>query len=325
MHLRLFGALGMKKLKIIASAASIGLLAAVIALSDPAALLRTASEANKAYIGAAFAVSALSVCFRVLKWKILVGVDYFTLFPVQLFGMTVSNFTPGKAGEPAKALALKTVTGIPVARSLATVIWERIMDILVLLVLSAAFMQGASLGGDLLRFSYAGMGIFAAAFLLLLLVLTSRRFGGSLFAMLRRLPPLKGLSSGFLETFYGTSFPKSVLAKSFLVTAVPWILDAFVLYLVLLSLGLEMPVIALAGVISISTIIGVASSLPGGIGSMEAVASLLLTSLGIAGVTAVAAILIFRAATFWFGSLLGALSFLYISRKYDMRAERLFK
>src|SRR3989344_3203464 len=238
MHLRLFGALGMKKLKIIASAASIGLLAAVIALSDPAALLRTASEANKAYIGAAFAVSALSVCFRVLKWKILVGVDYFPLFPVQLFGMTVSNFTPGKAGEPAKALALKTVTGIPVARSLPTVIWERIMDILVLLVL------------------------------------TSRRFGESLFAMLRTLPPLKGLSSGFLETFYGTSFPKSVLAKSFLVTAVPWILDAVVLYLVLLSLGLEMPVIALAGVISISTIIGVASSLPGGIGSMEAVASL---------------------------------------------------
>ncbi|MBI4019201.1 MAG: flippase-like domain-containing protein [Candidatus Aenigmarchaeota archaeon] len=315
----------MNKLKIIASAASIGLLAAVIWLSDPAALLRTVSEANKVYIGAALAASALSVCFRVLKWKILVGVDYFTLFPVQLFGMTISNFTPGKAGEPAKSLALKTVTGIPIAKSLPTIMWERIMDILVLLLLSAAFMQSASLSADLLRFSYAGIGIFAAAFLTLLLVLTRRKFGEKFFGMLRTLPPLRGISSGFLETFYGTSFSKSVLIKSFLATIVPWVLDAIVLYLVLLSLGQELPLIALAGVISISTIIGVASSLPGGIGSMEAVASLLLASLGVNSVTAVAAILIFRAATFWFGSLLGALSFIYISRKYDMQAERLIK
>ncbi|HLD83641.1 MAG TPA: lysylphosphatidylglycerol synthase transmembrane domain-containing protein [archaeon] len=313
----------MHKLKIIGGAASIVLLAAVIWLSNPEALFHTAAGANKIYIAAGLCVSVASVCFRVLKWKILVGVDYITLFPVQLFGMTVSNFTPGKAGEPAKALALKSVTGIPVSKSLPTIIWERVMDILVLLLLSVAFMHGAALSGDLLRFSYAGIGIFAAAFLLLLLVLTSRRFGEKFFGALRRFPPLKSLSRGFLETFYGTSFSKTTLAKSLIITAVPWVLDGVVLYLVLLSLGQNAAIISLAGIISISTIIGVASSLPGGIGSMEVVASLLLASLGIPSVTAVAAVLIFRAATFWFGSLLGALSFLYISRKYDMSAERL--
>ena len=85
------------------------------------------------------------------------------------------------------------------------------------------------------------------------------------------------------------------------------------------------PITLLLGVISISTILGVASSLPGGLGSVEAISSLLLISLGVVNTEAVAVILVFRALTLWFGSFVGGLSFLYLNSKIDLTLKELSK
>lgn len=310
----------MSKFKIAAAAVSAALLAWIVWTSNPAKLAQLLAEADKRYIAAALGVSVVSMAFRVLKWKFLVNAPFFTLLPVQLFGMTLSNFTPGKMGEPAKALLLKARTGIPVSKSLPSIVWERILDVIVLLAFATLFMFSVPLSGNLAVFSYLGVALFAAAMLAAALIIAKRSVGEKIFSVAGRLPFLRKASRDFVDTFYSVSFSRSSLAKSFTATAIPWALDALVLWLIVISLHQNIPYVLLMGVMSVSTIVGVASSLPGGIGSMETVASLLLSSLGMPGAIAITAVLLFRAATFWFGSAVGALSFLYLSRKLDMRA-----
>ncbi|MBI4014802.1 MAG: flippase-like domain-containing protein [Candidatus Aenigmarchaeota archaeon] len=310
----------MSKFKIAAAAMSVALLAWIVWISNPAELARLLAEADKRYIAAALGVSVISMAFRVLKWKCLVGAPFFVLAPVQLFGMTLSNFTPGKMGEPAKALLLKARTGIPVSRSLPSIVWERILDVTVLLSFAALFMFNVPLSGSLAVFSYIGVSLFAAAMLFAASIIAKRSVGERMFSIAGRLPFLKKASNDFVNTFYSVSFSRSSLLQSFASTAVPWALDALVLWLALAALHQNVSYVMLMGVVAISTIIGVASSLPGGIGSMETVASLLLSSLGVPAATAIASVFLFRAATFWFGSAVGALSFLYLSRRLDVRA-----
>jgi glycosyltransferase 2 family protein len=270
-------------------------------------------------------ISILSLGLRVLKWKILVDVDYKTLIPIQLFGMTLSNFTPGKVGEPAKTLILRASTGTPVSKSLPTVIWERVLDIIVLLLLSSLFLQSATLTTDVLNFSYIGIGIFLAILVLAVSVLLHKGVGEKLFSLLRKLPLLKKINEDFIDSFYSNNFKKRKLIFSFIVTLGAWVLDSAILYLMLLSLGFEISILVLAGVIAISTIIGVASALPGGLGTSEAISSLLLISLGVPNVEAVAAVFLFRALSLWFGSFTGGLSFIYLSKKLDLNLKELIK
>ncbi len=309
----------MSKFKLAAAAISVALLAWIVWTSNPAELARLLATADKRYIAAALCVSVVSMAFRVLKWKFLVNAPFFILVPVQLFGMTLSNFTPGKMGEPAKALLLKARTGIPVSRSLPSIVWERILDVIVLLSFAALFMFNVPLSGNLAVFSYIGVSLFTIAMLIAGAIIAKRSIGEKIFSLAGRLPFLRKVSNEFINTFYSVSFSRSSLLQSFAATAAPWALDALVLWLAVASLHQSVPYVLLMGVVAISTIIGVASSLPGGIGSMETVASLLLTSLGVPATTAVASVLLFRAATFWFGSAVGALSFLYLSRRLDVR------
>lgn len=315
----------MEKFKTVTALLSVILLATIVWFSSPIKLLETVSAANKMHILVAFVLSLVSIAFRVLKWKILIGVSYFRLFPVQLFGITLSNFTPGKVGEPVKCFLLRSLTGIPVSRSLPTVIWERAMDIIVLISFSILFLNAVSLSGEILRFSYIGVGIFFFFLITALFILTNENFGKKIFGLASVLPFLNKVDDSFITRFYVNKVENKTLLKSFVITTVPWLIDALILYIILLSLNQSLPIILLLGVIAISTIIGVASSLPGGIGSMEAVASLLLVSQTVEGTTAVATVLLFRAVTFWFGSFLGGLSFVYLSKKIDMNIPNMLK
>ena len=98
-----------------------------------------------------------------------------------------------------------------------------------------------------------------------------------------------------------------------------WILDGVVFYLTLTAIGVTINPIILAGIIALSVLIGVASTLPGGLGSTEAVMILLLGILGVQSTTAVAGVMISRFISFWYGTLIGGLSFVYLSKKIDMK------
>ena len=68
-----------------------------------------------------------------------------------------------------------------------------------------------------------------------------------------------------------------------------------------------------------SVMIGIASSLPGGLGTTEVVMTFLLGLNGVESSIAVAASITFRFMTIWFVNLLGGISFIYMSRKFEIK------
>ena len=179
----------MKKLKMLPFAISVVIIAAIIFFSNPYQIYLSITKVNKLFIAVALGFSVLNVLLRVLKWKVFIeGVRFFELFPVQIFGMTLSNFTPGKIAEPAKSVVLRAVSGIPVSVSLPTVIWERINDIIAVIIFSFVAIQALSIKSNLFVISVLCMTAFIVLISLLVVMMRNRRLGNRIFGILKRLP-----------------------------------------------------------------------------------------------------------------------------------------
>ena len=176
--------------KIVPILVGLFILLLIIWFADPVVIISHFSKSDMKYIAIAFAVSNVLVLLRVVRWKVLLsGVGFTELFPVQLLGMSISNLTPGKIGEPAKALILKMRKGIAVSESLPTIIWERIIDVSILILLSFAAVQFISSGSRLFTLGLVGVCLFALLIIILLLILYNRGFGMRVVSFLRRWAP----------------------------------------------------------------------------------------------------------------------------------------
>jgi uncharacterized protein (TIRG00374 family) len=299
------------------------LLAAAIVISmifyaNPARVANLLSKSNLSLLFLAFVVSNIAIIFRVMKWKVLAGdASFRQLVPVQLFGMASSNFTPGKIGEPIKAIVLKSITGRTVSSILPSIIWERIIDLAVLIILSIGLFFSLSVSG----FYYFGIiGLIAAVALIILLVLflKNEKAGNMAWNLAFKIPVLKRLPREFIKSFYRSKTEKSSIVYSFVFTACSWILEGFIIYLTFRALGVNLlnPLL-LAMIFAFATVLGIISMLPGGLGSTDFVLALLLTSFGAEPSAAITGILISRLLSVWYVNLLGTFSFFYFSRKIN--------
>ena len=299
---------------------SIALITAIIWYANPILLVNVLSKANISFVFLALGITLISLSLRVLKWKVLLnGVGFMELYPIQVLGMTISNFTPGKVAEPVKAIILKMRKNIDVSASMPSIIWERIMDIIVIVILSIIAINLLSVNSKFFIAGFAGIAIFSAIIIISLVVLYSRKFGMKIFGLTRRLPILKKLPENFMELFYKVQIKKTSLLKCFVLTIIPWSIEGLTFYFVFLSLGVSLNPIILAGIVALSVMIGVVSSLPGGLGTTEVVMILLLGVSGVESTTAIAGVMLFRFVSFWFGAFLGGLSFVYLSKKIDLK------
>ena len=107
-----------------------------------------------------------------------------------------------------------------------------------------------------------------------------------------------------------------------IITLLAWLLDGLTFYLVLLSFSVNLPVSAIflmSCVLSLSILIGLLSTLPGGIGGTEVVMVVLLMSMGVEQVIAVSTVILGRFITLGYSMILGYASFLYLSKKIDIK------
>lgn len=309
----------MRKYKLAMLCISLLILAAVVYYSNPAVLAGLLAASDHRFILIGFIISLAAILLGVLKWQVLLkGVKFRELVPVQILGFTISNFTPGKAAEPAKALILKAVKDMPVSSSLASIIWERVMDVIVLILLSTAAIGTLSLGSNFVLAAF-GVSVFAVIIVVSIGVLYSERFGRKLFSLVRKLPVLNRLPDSFMDKFYKTRISRRSLASSFIISFVTWIILGFVLYFSLLAFGVEISPVVLSGIVALSIVIGIASSLPGGLGTTEVVMIFLLGIVGVNPAIAAAGALTFRLMTIWFVNVMGGISFVYLSRRFDIK------
>ena len=303
------------KFKAILFLISFFLLSFIIWNSNPIVLFSLIQNSNKIYIFLGLVVSLFVISLRVLKWKFLLNdVNFFDLYPIQLFGITISNFTPGKIGEPFKAFLLKMTKGFNVSKTLPTILWERILDILVLLGFSFFIINFINF--DFLIYpTIISILIFLIVVIFFLVILKNKNFGTKVFKFFKKIPFFKNISENFIDTFYKSKIKNRKIIYSFFTTLSAWLFEGFVIYFAFLSLGVDKNPLFFSSLVAISVLIAVASSLPGGLGSFEIVSVLILTNIGIENSLATAGIVLYRFLSFGLSSFIGFLSFIYL-RKY---------
>lgn len=211
--------------------------------------------------------------------------------------------TPGKAGEGIRSLFLKKDYNVPIATSLASLVTERLSDLLAMLLLAQLILT--------LSDRYQSLMIATASLTLLLIIILRSQ------AIISRLKHLINVNKHHLvQRFCGSiinllSECQSILGHrifygTFLISLIAWGAEAFAFsYLVSLLGYSDISWIATAGIYSIAVIAGAISFLPGGLGSTEAVMFALLITAGVSAPDATCATIVCRLATLWFAVVLG--------------------
>jgi len=305
---------------IISLVLSLLILAAIVWYSDPVKLITMMATINPIYIIAGLILSTISLFIRVMRWKVLLkDVTFSEIWPIQLFGMAVSNLTPGKIAEPIKAIVLKVRKNIPVSTSLQSIMWERIIDVIILILFSMVAINIISLGTNFFYLGIISIIIFIILIALILAVMKYQAFGFKIIHFLRRFPVLKNISDDFIRNFYETKTLRKSLILCFALTLIAWILDGLSFYLIFIALGMNITFLATISLVSFALLISIVSFLPGGLGSFEVIMVVFLGMFGVTASTATAGVLLARFVTIWYSLLLGGFAFIYLSKVINMK------
>ena len=250
------------------------------------------------------ALVCLGLFLRGLRWRYYV---LYLAWPIP-FWPSITAFmasfaltaTPGKAGEVVKAGLLRSRYNIPMADTTGVLLVERLEDLLAVMILAAG-------GLTLLANAWLYFIICLAAVAGITVFVTQEKLHRSFFAQLARFPRLKpGVDKALelLETGQRLLRPAPFI-NGLAIAIIAWSCEAWAFHWILGGFGIGLPFLTSFSIYGLSTIIGALSMLPGGIGGVEAVMLLLLTTLGINPTAAVAPVVLVRFSTLWFGSLLG--------------------
>ena len=233
---------------------------------------------------------------KILKVSVPLGVNA-AIFASGL-SMTIS---PGKLGEVLKSVFVRQATGAPVARTAPAVVAERATD-------GTGMVAWGFLGAFALGLGPGTMVVFLALAASGIAVLRSKRLSLLAERTLRKLPVLNRLAP-HLSDFNASSnelLSSRPLVVGSVISFLSWGLECLAVYLCAVGLGADMAFLLVVFVFAVSSLVGVLSMLPGGIGAVET--GLVGQFVAVAGLStglAVGLTLVIRLATLWFAALIG--------------------
>ena len=298
----------------------------VIALSlfsDIQAVGRSLETFNWAMLPAILGFTVLNYVLRWLKWDYYLrklrqgdGVSYGQSGLLFTSGMVMA-VTPGKVGEVLKSGLLKRLNGTPISRSAPIVLAERLTDGLAMLLIMSS---GLALYPPA-RPAFVVLVLLSVA---ALAVLQNRRLAAAIIGWMERKPRLSRFARP-VHAFYESSaelVSGRLLVVSTLLSLVSWAGECVAMYFVLRGLGVEpswLLLLQASFIFAASTLFGLVSFLPGGLGASEVSSTaLLVTLIGLPKGPASASTIIIRFCTLWFGVLLGAAALAVFARRYGL-------
>jgi uncharacterized protein (TIRG00374 family) len=299
---------------VLAVALGLAVYAAMFFFFNFADVSRALSGFELALIPAVLGLVSLSYAGRFVRWlyylkvlKVSVPLGQNAAIFAAGLSMTIS---PGKLGEVLKSVFVRQASGAPIARTAPAVVAERVTD-------GTGMVLWGFIGAFALnlppwtKLALNGVAVFGIAVL--------RSKGLSLLAerVLLKLPLLHKLAP-HLRSFHGASnelLGARPLAVGTAISFLSWGLECLGVYLCAVGLGVEAGFLMVTFVFAVSSLLGVLSMIPGGIGAVEAGLALQFVRLaGISTGTAVALTFVIRLATLWWATLLGILGLLLVRR-----------
>ncbi len=233
---------------------------------------------------------------KILKVSVPLGINA-AIFAAGL-SMTIS---PGKLGEVLKSVFVRQASGAPVARTAPAVVAERATD-------GTGMVAWGFLGAFALGLGPGTMILFLVIAALGIAVLRSKRLSLLAERVLIKLP-LVNRFAPHLHDFHASSnellAPRPLVVGT-LISFLSWGLECLGVYLCAVGLDADRPFLLVVFVFAVSSLVGVLSMLPGGIGAVEAgLAGQFVALAGLSAGLAVALTLLIRLATLWFATLVG--------------------
>jgi len=296
----------------IALALGVAVYVILAVLSDFGKLRDALASFNYALIPAILGLVLLSYVGRFFRWlyylKVLkVSIPLGTNAAIFASGLSMA-ISPGKLGEVLKCVFVRQSSGAPIARTAPAVVAERATD-------GTGMVAWGFLGAFALNIPPWTMLGFLAVAVFGIAVLRSERLSLLAERVLLKLPILDRFAP-HLRDFHGASntlLGMGPLVVGTIISFLSWGLECFGVYLCTVGLGLDQPFLLVVFVFAVSSLLGVVSMLPGGIGAVEAgLAVQFVTLAGLSRGTAGALTFVIRLATLWFATLIGIVGLLVV-------------
>ncbi len=260
---------------------------------------------------------SISYVIRFLRWELLLGsvgikIPKKTSLFVYLSGFSMV-ITPGKIGDIFKSYLLRSTNNIKVRDSVSVVVFERVADIL---AMSAFALLGAYLIADSL---YVIGGVVLLIGIMVMLLHNEKILARVVGPLIRR-----SNMGEYLRDAY-PNFKRlaglRTLVPAVLISMVSWFFECLAFWIVLQSFGANVDILGAMFVFAFSSIFGSILVLPGGVGVAEGSFYALLTVLGVTTAVALAAIILIRLLTLWYGVLVGIVSTFIVSKYFIKETE----
>lgn len=225
----------------------------------------------------------------------------------------VMSVTPGKMGEVLKSFLLRQRNGTPISRSAPIVLAERLTDGIAMLLLMG-------LGLTLYPPARPLFVILVLLTIIGIIIVQRQTLALAIIRMIARLPLGQRLAPR-LETIYTTTAQLlhwRILLISTVISVVSWGFECLAFFWVLMGVGSTpswLLLLQATFIFAASTLFGLVSFLPGGLGASEVSSvGLLLALVGLSASAATTATIVIRFCTLWFGVLLGVVALAWLNR-----------
>jgi glycosyltransferase 2 family protein len=298
----------------------------LILLGDMTEVTLIMSQFNWRFLPVVLLLTLVNYFIRILKWHFSLGrsgprnltfANSAQLF-MAAFPLTLSQ---GQVSEAIKGIWLKQKSDMPVGRSAQVLAADQISDWLAVMALAILGVVAYP----------AYWPVFLIVLITLLAILVFGKDPGmndSWGGIDQQFPALSGAITRLRQLFTGgLSLYRPVPGLfAFGLGVLSWLGEGVCMYLILLGTGLEASFQLLAvsiWIVALSTLIGVLSGLPGGLGAIEvALATTLTLFTGLPPAVATVATVLFRLTTLWFKVVLGIIVWRFSPGLSGLRSKR---
>jgi uncharacterized protein (TIRG00374 family) len=265
---------------------AVGLIAIFLRNADLSRVWASVTAARKDYLLLSLGLTCVTFLIRAERWQYLLGplgpTRFWVVFRTTVIGFGASAVLPARAGEVIRPYLLARREGLSATAAFATIIVERILDLVAVLVLMALFLIFFDPGLEArdsaffsaIRFGGLVMAPIAIAVLLVMffmaghperlhewLLKAERVFPARLAAMIAQ------FAKTFAEGFAVVRRPERLVA-AMAWSLVLWVTIATGLWAVSVGFGIAMPITG-AWLMLAPMVVGVAVPTPGGIGGFH--------------------------------------------------------
>lgn len=259
-------------------------------------------NANYLWLAPAVVTTLLSYAMRTRRWGYILrpirSISFGSLLPVLFIGFMANNLLPARIGELVRAYALGRKTGLSKSMGLATILLERLFDGVTLVVVLGLLAMLFPLPPQEREVGYVAGGIFLAAAVIALVVLSREALALRLLNLtLRPLPRnladrAHGKAAAFLLGLRVLHSRRDLLAVAAW-SAVIWSVETVTYLVVLQSVHASLPgrLLFLAAMLMMVMVnLGaLIPATPGNIGTFQVFAVLALSAFGVPTAVALAA------------------------------------